>query len=191
MPTDDTTREWREQISTDRRTWTGMIRRMAITLTNGAFWQVVGHLLIDGKTKETREAEVFSGIGFYARPKARANAEALVVFPGGAANPVVVGTRDEDVRKKVANIDQDEAAAYNTVAVLHITKGAQIHARTPGGTAVELAKVSELNDLRAFVAAQFSGAGHAHGVSGAATNSTVPVGIPPTAYAGTDVLKGQ
>lgn len=63
----------------------------------------------------------------------------------------------------------------------------EIHA----GGSDKLALRSELNDLRAYVATQFSGAGHAHHVSGSATDATTPIGVPPTSYPGTQVLKGS
>jgi hypothetical protein len=63
------------------------------------------------------------------------------------------------------------------------------------GGAKKLAFADELNDLRAFTMQQFSGAGHGHGVSGAATNSTLPivtpVDAPTTAYPGSQVLEGK
>lgn len=201
--TGNTSAEWREGTDTPARRLAGLVRRMAVTVTSATFWQVVGHLLFDNRTKETLDAEVFSGGGFYWRPKAGANAEAIVVFPGGPENPVIVGLRDEDLRKKMAQLDQDEAAMVNTQAGVFITSDGFVEARQDGGTGVGLAKVSELNNLRAeyerllaFVNAQFTGAGHVHGVSGATTNSTLPVPpAPPTSapapYAGTQVLLGE
>lgn len=194
---DGTIEDVRAQTTTDRRNTIGMIRRMAVKLTRRPFWQVAGLLLLDRSTKEALNAEVFSGIGFYARPKEGANAEAILGFPGGPENPCIIGTRDEDVRKRVANIDADETAAFNSQAVLRITKAGKILAYLAGqvADAVGLAKASELNNLRAFVMQQFSGAGHGHAVSGAATTTTVPivapVAAPATPYPGTDVLKGQ
>lgn len=192
--TDGTIRDFRNDVSPDRRHVLGSLRRMAVRLTSSAFWKVVGHLLLDG-TEEVRDVEVFSGIGFYARPKKGNRAEALVVFPGGAANPIAVATRDEDSRKIAASIDNDETAMFNTQCGVYATNGGKIEAREPDGTAVELAKASELNNLRAFVMQQFSGAGHVHAVSGAATTAVtpvvLPVPLPSTDYPGTDVLKGQ
>lgn len=191
---DDTIEETRAQGSVDRRHMLGMLRRMTLRVTSTGFWQVAGALLSDGVTREARLAEVFSGIGFYSRPKPGANAESVVGFVGGAENPCIIATREEDTRKRVAAIDQDETATFNTKAILHITKAGKVLAYLAGhvADAVGLAKASELNDLRAFVAAQFTDAGHVHGVSGASTNSTAPVGVPPsTDYPGTSVLNGQ
>lgn len=186
--------DWREEVGTSARRLAGLVRRMAVTVTSGAFWQVLGHLLLDGKP-ETLDAEVFSGGGFYWRPAAGANAEAIVVFPGGPSNPCVVGLRDEGLRKKMADLAQDEAAMVTSQVGVYATAAGTIEARADGGTAVKLAKASELDDLRAFVMQQFAAPGHTHGVSGAVTNSVVPVIVPVvapvTAYPGTSVLKGQ
>lgn len=201
--TGNTSAEWREGTDTAARRLAGLVRRMAVTVTSATFWQVVGHLLLDSKTRETLDAEVFSGGGFYWRPKAGANTEAIVAFPGGPENPAIVALRDEDLRKKMAQLAQDEAAMVNTQAGVYITHDGFVEARQDGGTGVGLAKLSELNDLRTeygklldFVNLQFSGTGHVHGVSGAVTNSVAPVPpAPPThapaPYAGTQVLLGE
>lgn len=193
--TDYTTKDFRDQTSPETRDWRGMIRRVAISLTSAGTWQVIGHLLLDGKTREVRNAEVFGGVGFHARPPAGANAEGIVAFVGGAANPHLIATRDEDTRKKVANIEQDETMAYNTQVGVKMTKDGKIAACAHGATPVGLALESELNDLRAFIMQQFSGSGHVHAVSGGATTATTPVVLPVVApttdYPGTDVLRGQ
>lgn len=189
---DDTTEDSRHQFGTERRSMIGMLRRLVVGVTSGPFWQGIGVLLIDSASKETLRAENFSGIGFYARPAPGANAEMIVGMLGGAENPAILATRDEATRRKFANIDADETMAYNTKVGVRMSKDSKILACSHGGAPVELAKASELNDLRAFVVAQFSGAGHVHGVAGASTNSTAPVGSPPSSsYPGTDVLKGE
>lgn len=198
---DSTIEEVRAQGSVDRRHLMGLVRRVALKLTSGPFWQAVGVLLIDRTTKETIRAEVFSGIGFASRPHPGSNAEAIAVHEGGAENPYFIATRDEDLRKKVfpanAPMQQDETAMFNTQVVSHITKAGKllVHLLGQAASAVGLAKASELNDLRAFVVQQFSSPGHTHTVSGAATTAVVPVVLPvvlPVAtYPGTSVLKGQ
>lgn len=199
--TDESTASLRDRTSPAARDALGMIRRMAITLTDGAFWQVVGHLLFDGVTREPKQVEPYTGVGFYSRPAPGSNAEAIVVHVGGAQNPAIVATRDEDLRKKVfpssAPMGQDEAAAFNTQAVMHVKAG-KVLTYLVGhiADAVGLAKASELNNLRAFVMQQFSGTpGHTHAVSGAATTTTVPVitpvVAPVTSYPGTTVLHGE
>lgn len=199
---DESILDTRGRTSPRARDAAGSIRRMVITLTDGAFWQVAGHLLMDNLTVETKQAEPFTGGGFYSRPAPGANAEAVVAHVGGAQNPTIVATRDEGLRAQVfpasAPMAQDEAAAFNTKAMMYITKLSKVIVSLVGqaASAVGLAKASELNDLRAFVVQQFSGPGHTHAIPGpAATTSTVPVVTPvpaPTsAYPGTQVLKAQ
>lgn len=193
-----TIEETRNHNSVDRRNAIGVIRRMTVRVTSKPFWQVVGALLLDGVTREVRESEVFSGVGFYARPKQGSNVDAIIGYEDGAQNPYIIATRDEGTRRKVAkDCAQDETMAFNTQALLHITKAGKVLAYLAGhlADAVGLAKASELNNLRAFVVQQFSAPGHTHGVSGAVTDSVVPVVLPvvapTTAYPGTTVLKGQ
>ncbi len=130
--TDDTTRDWRDSIGSDRRLDLGRVRRMAVKLTSGAFWQAVGHLLLDSRTRETVSAEVFGAIGFHSRPAAGANAEVVVVFPGGAANPVIVATRDEDLRRAMGDLDQDQTAMFNRIVTV-LCKGSTVEVRTAVG----------------------------------------------------------
>lgn len=130
----NTPQEWRDETSSTRREIRGAVRRMAITLTSGTFWQVLGHLLLDG-TPETRHPEVFSGVGFYGRPKAGHNADAIVVFPGGSSNPVIIATRDEDARRAVAKIAEDETAMFNSATAVTVRANGTVEIRGVGGTA--------------------------------------------------------
>jgi hypothetical protein len=199
--TDGSTKEWRDLLAPLQRGLLGMVRRMAVKLSSGVAWQVAGHLLMNSSSREAVLSEVFSGVGFYGRPKAGHRAEAIVLFAGGeAANPVIVATRDEDSRAAVAGkVDEDETAVFNSQAILHVTKAGKVMAYLAGhiADAVGLAKASELNNLRAFVLQQFpaAGVGHVHATPSGPTTSTtavvVPVGSPSSAYPGTDVLKGQ
>ncbi len=201
--TGNTSVAWRDSTDTPARRLAGLVRRVAVKVTSATFWQVVGHLLFDNKTPETLDAEVFSGGGFYWRPKAGANAEAIVVFPGGPENPVIVGLRDEDLRKKMTHLDQDETAMVNSQVGVFITRDGFVEVREDGGTGVGLATIDELNNLRAeyekllsFVNTQFFGVGHTHVVSGGTTTLTSPVpplapSSAPAPYAGTQVLLGQ
>jgi hypothetical protein len=195
---DQTIEEARNQFSQQNRKFLGMVRRMAVTVTSGAFWQVVGGLLLDGVTKETRAAEPFSGIGFYARPAPGVNAEAIVLNVGAAPeNPVIVATRDEDSRKKFANIAQDETSAYNTRTKILILKTGEVTVgrHTAGDTALRrLAFVDELNDLRAWVINQFTGPGHTHATPSGVTTAVTPfdpTGAPDEEFPGTDILRSQ
>lgn len=190
---DSTIEETRAENSVDRRNALGMLGRMAVRVTSGPFWQGVGALVFG--IPEKRQGEVFSGVGFYSRPAPGVNAEAIFGYPYGPENPVIIATRDEDTRKRVAKINQDETIAYNTVAALLVDKDGHIHAKLHNGTTKRLAFADDLNNLRGFVKQQFFGAGHVHQVTGAATTATtpvvVPVPLPATDYDGTDVLRGQ
>jgi hypothetical protein len=189
---DDTTEDLRRQVGNTMRMLHGMVRRFQVSLTSGALWQGIGILLLDNTTRETVHAEPFTGIGFYSRPAPGVNAEFIVAHLGEAQNPMIVATRDEDTRKRVAKIDQDETMTYNTQVGVRMTKDGEILACAHGGTPVELAKASELNDLRAYVHAQFSGVGHGHPAPGGATTGTTPNGAAPASdYPGTSVLKGE
>lgn len=63
-----------------------------------------------------------------------------------------------------------------------------------GSGAQAMAYKSDVDNLRTWVAAQFSGPGHTHGVSGSSTNSTVPVSAPgptPPSVVGSSVLEAK
>lgn len=131
----DTVDEARHQTSTENRNALGMLRRMAITVTRRPFWQAVGVLLLDGVTREAPNAEVFSGIGFYSRPAPGVRAEAIIGHVGGPENPVILATRDEDTRRRVAQLDQDETAIYNTLATVVVKKTGTVEIRLAAGVA--------------------------------------------------------
>lgn len=189
MTTDSTVADARGQVSTERRDMRGLVRRMAVKLSSGAFWQVLGHLLLDA-TPEVREAEVFSGIGFYARPKAGHRAEAIVVFPGGAANPIVIATRDEDARKAIAKLDEDATAMFNSKTVIVIKPSGAVEIRGANGTAHALPTLADFND---FVS-KYNEHTHYVAVTGTASAQNGVSAIPPalaSSSTGTTVLKAQ
>lgn len=97
----------------------GLIRRMAVTISDAARWQLLGQRGGQGGD-ETVEVENFSGIGFYARPPSSGGKpEAIVAAIGGAKAQVIVATRDEATRAAMAGgIDDDETAVYNSHALL-------------------------------------------------------------------------
>jgi hypothetical protein len=191
--TDDTTRDRRDQSSPAAREAAGLVRKMAITLTSGPQWKCRGYTLLDGQP-EVRRMEPFANVGFFARPKDGANAEAIVAFPDGASNPVIVATRDEDVRKVVAQLNPDETAAFNSTTIILI-KGSTVEIRLAGGVATKLPTLADYEALRAFVNAQFAAAaGHVHATpAGATTTITLAPAQPafPPAATGTQVLKTQ
>lgn len=182
-----TTKDFRGQTAPEVRDWRGMIRRMAIKLTDGSFWQALGHTLTDGKGKEIRHAEVFSGIGFYSRSAAGANSEAIVVFPGGAsADPIIIATRDEDARKAIALLAQDETAMFNRATIIIIHDNGTVEIRSKNGTALKLPTMADFTALVSIL----NGAG-----TGSAT--AIPAAIAayqsahPTWPTGTAVLKAE
>jgi phage gp45-like len=168
----------------------GAIRRMVVTVTSRALWQVTGYE-IDGTT-ETQQAEPFSGIGFYARPAASGKPEAIVVSAAGAKSPAIVATRDEKTRAAVAGgLAADEAIVFSSAAVVHVRANGTVEIRTPGGSAVPLATLADVQALReAFNS-------HVHVLTIAAapgsggTGTAAPTATPAPAPAGTTVLKGQ
>lgn len=197
---DDTIDDVRGRTSPQARSISGIARRMEIRLTAGPLWQVVGHLLMDNRTLETRQAEPFTGIGFYSRPAPGANVDAIVLNIAGAQNPMIVATRDEGLRRAIENergeFAEDESAMFNTAVVACCASTGKFMVSTPGGTPHEIAFASEVNNLRAFTMQQFSGPGHVHAIPGpAVTTSTVPVVVPvaapASAYPGTAVLKAE
>lgn len=177
---DDTVYDARHQHHSERRSMFGTLRRFAITVTRTSFWQGVGLLLIDQKTKETEKAEIFPGIGIYARPPVGTNSEGIVGYLGAdAQNPVWLGVRDEDTRRFV--MDQAHPAAnetflYNSLARLMIRKDGSIVVRFPGAASdIRLATIQDLNGLATYVRAQSGadgGPGHVHATPSGPTTST-------------------
>lgn len=187
--TDDTTRETRDATSSEARGVAGMIRLMAIKLTSAPFWRTVGHLLLDDATEEARDPAMFSGIGFCSRPAAGANAEAIVTFPGGASNPVIIAARDEDARKKHAELAQDETAMFNRLVIAVIKAAGTMEIRTAAGVAAALATKADLAALKAAIVGWTPVAN-----DGGAALKVALVALftgPPVWPAGTTVLKAQ
>jgi len=133
--TDDTIEDRVHARGLEYRGSMNMLRRFGVTVTGDVMWQLVGVILLDQTTKETPSAEVFSGIGFYSRPAPGANAEAITAAVGGAENQVIVATRDEDLRRRMAKLDQDETAIYNTKATVVIKKTGIVEIRLGAGVA--------------------------------------------------------
>jgi hypothetical protein len=142
-------RDLRERVDPFRARVAGSIRRMAITLTAKVLWQLTGHT-IDGVVEVLR-AEPFTGIGFYSRPPATGKPEAIVANLIDADAPVVIAARDEKTRAAaVGEIEADETAVYNSLAILHFKEDGTIEARpVGGGPAVELALKSDLDASKA------------------------------------------
>lgn len=162
-----------QQIGEFRRMVAGVARRMVVRLTSGGVWQATGHLLFGG-VRETREIELWPGIGFFARPpKGGTSAEAAVVNLGGQNNPAIIATRDELTRKKVDDVVDDEAAMYNTVARLHVKADGTIEARTHAGVAIKLPTLADVTKIETAIA----GATITPGDGGATLKATISAGL--------------
>lgn len=157
------------------------VRRMAITLTTQALWQLAGVRNLDGST-ETINIEPFLGIGLFARPPSSGSPEAIVVFAGGPKAGAIVAVRDEKTRQAIAGaLAQDETMLFNSKAVVYAKADGTIEARSASGVALELATKADVTALANFVQALFVGG------SGSAV---VPPGTVPQP-AGTTVFKAE
>lgn len=195
----NTSKDWRDFTSTEAFRLAGMVRRMAVKITNivknaGAapstsFWQLLGHLLLDNTTQETADAEVFSGVGFYARPPADANAEAIVAFPGGPSNPCVVASRDEATRKKVAGAAlQDETFVFNSQVAIRFTASGLIQAYLVVG-GVPPVPLALKSDVDAVITA-YNAHKHLGVTAGVAVSGIPQPGDLAPAAVGSSVLRG-
>ena len=172
----------------------GRARRMAVRFTE-RLWQLTGHK-IEG-VRETIESEPFSGVGFYARPPAGSKtAEAVVISIGESAqHHVIIATRDEAIRQvwtDELDAGADVAAMFTSTTIVLIKPDGTVEIRSKDGTAVPLAKASELQAL----AAAFYGHGHP-GTGAPPTTSynpledPVPDDLTNPGQPGTTVLKAE
>lgn len=142
-----------EQIGEFRRQLAGVVRRMTVRITSGGIWQLAGHLLFSGTQRETREIELFPGIGIYARPpKGSSSAEAITINAGGQNNPAIIATRDEATRQKVDDVSDDESAMYNSVARVYVKADGSVEIRTHGGTAIKLPTFADVQKIKTAIA---------------------------------------
>lgn len=126
--------EFARAIDPDRVGAFGAVRRMAITLTAKALWQLAG-FVIDGKT-EVVKAEPFTGIGIAARPPASGKPEAIVIMVGDANNPMVIAVRDEKTRAAIAGaLAADETMLFNSKAFVHVKASGKVEVGTKLGAA--------------------------------------------------------
>lgn len=168
----------------DKRSLRSMVRRLAVVATSRVLWQLTGVRNLDGTT-EALSVEVFPGIGFYARPPAGSKPEAVVVNVGGANAPAIVATRDEQTRKAVADLAEDEAAMFNSTGGVFVKADGTIEARSVAGTAVALATKADVDNLKAWLVA------HTHaGVTTGVGTSAVAALTPPV-VTGTTKLRGE
>lgn len=174
------------ELDATAREHAGRIRRMCITRSNSALYQITGHTLLDGEP-ETRDAEVFAGVGFAAVPSDAEDAgetEAIVAFVGGPGNPIIIAQRQERARQIVAaDLKADETQLHGAIGtggtIIRIKRDGTVEIRTAGGNAVALAKQADLQTLRNHVAGLLVGG------SGSA------VVVCPGVGTGTTVLKGE
>ncbi len=158
-----------------------MLRRLTVTLTESALWQLAG------ATDEAEEdVEVFSGIGFYARPPVSGtDPEVLRVLVGGkTAHPAVVASRDEKQRvalTAIRDLAPDESASYTTKARVHILADGTVMV-DDGSGAVALATKADVDALASFAGTHT----HPHG-----DPTTGPANGTPPSAAGTSVLRGK
>jgi phage gp45-like len=174
----------------------GMNRKVAITLTDGAKWQVVGQRGGQGGD-ETLRVEAFTGIGFYSRPPASGNPEAIATAIGGAKTLALVAQRDEATRQAVVgDLAEGETAVYNDKALIVVKADGTVEIRLAGGVALPLATKQDLQILRSAIntAVISVGAGGAATINTAcdvAVAALVPPPTPPTWPIGTTQLKAQ
>lgn len=121
MSTRSGPREFAEEVGAAARKHANLVRRMAVRVTSAPLWQLEGHELADGTT-ETPDAEPFTGIGFYSRPPASGNPEAIAVHVGGTGAPLIAATRDEKTRKAMAgDLGTDQTAIYTSGQRVRVT----------------------------------------------------------------------
>lgn len=183
--------ELAKAISPRERGVRGAVRRLFIRATKRVLWQLEGHRF--GGVVEGVDAEPFTGIGFYSRPRTSSRAEAILESIGDAEHAVIVATRDEDLRKlwkALLDANPDVAAMFNSLAGV-IVHGSLVEARSREGEAKSLAFAEKLQRL----ADDFYGHGHpSHGAGPIPTFSPPdPPGDPMVSpgFDGTEVLKGE
>lgn len=159
---------------------------MVVEVAAGALWQLSGH---EGEVED--EVPVFSGIGFASRPPTGSDsAEAIVVYVEGAgSHPIVIATRDEDLRRAldaIKDMAADEAAIFNSQARVHVKANGTVEV-DDGSGAVALATLADVQALRT----SFNGHTHLYNPGpGGAIATAVPAPLAP-APTGTTVLKGK
>lgn len=171
-------------VGEGERRLAGLLRRMIVTRTTSAIWQVQGHRLLDD-TLETRDAEVFAGVGIAARPSSDDDVEAIVAFPQGGAGPIIVATRQEAVRRVMAaDLDADETQLHNSEVLIRIRANGTVEIRSKNGTAQELATKADVVNMRVWLLT------HTHSGGTILGNTGNPLVAPP-AVVGTSVLKAE
>lgn len=152
MSTRDGPEELAEAVGAMARQVAGAIRRMGIGTTVDVRFQVIGHTQLDGST-ETRDADVFSGLGFAARPPDDGAPEAVVVFVGEVARePIIAAMKDEQTRaalfKLAGALAADETAMFNSGALVVIKSTGKIQAKSAAGVAAAVTTHADMIALK-------------------------------------------
>ncbi len=186
-------RELAEAVGTRARDLAGKIRRVVVTRTTGLLWQYLGHdLAVLGGDVETRDAEVFGGVGFASRPSSSGDVEAIIAFVGdGAGSPIIIATRQAASRKVVyADLEADETQIHGAIGeggtIIRIKADGSVEIRSVGGVAGPLATKADLDTLKDAITNAVIVAND----GGASLKSTILTAL--AAWpAGTDVLKAE
>lgn len=173
-----------------------LVRRFTIRATLKGVARLLGYKDDEGNQEED-EADVFPGVGFWARPvDGRGEAIRLLLAHG---HSVVVATRDERTRTALeahVQLAPGETAIFSGAAVVVCRKDGTIEARSWAGTAVPLATLADLQELRDWIAARFDPlSGHTHSASGSGPPAPPPPPNPtnlvPPHPTGTTKLRGE
>jgi phage gp45-like len=169
-----------------------MVRRAVVSTTRDVLWRVLGFEDEDGN-QEFDDAEVFDNVGVHARPASSGRPEVIRLNVGGNENnPVIIASRDRRTLAAVLQalkssdvLGEDETLVYNSQACVHLV-GGEVHAKTPGGTAVALATKA---DVQAIVDVLTGWTVVPNDGGGALQTAAISqlAGVP----AGTTVLKGE
>lgn len=152
----------------------GIVRRVLVTLAgSGPSWQVLGVRSRTGGD-EIFEAELFPGVGIFARGSS--STEAVVVNASGSKVPMIVATRDEETRKKVASqVGEGETAIFNGAGIVILKSDGTIHVRSHGGSALAIPTMADYNALKSWLAVHTHiGVTTGAGVTGAPSAPVVP-----------------
>lgn len=169
------------------RVMRGMVRRFTVSTSRLPIWRLLGVRGADGDD-EVVSAEVFSGVGFAARPAAAGTPEVIAVTVGGSKAVVVVASRDEKtlagIRATMGELAAGDTLVYSSAAIVHVRANGTVEVRTPAGTAGALARQQNLEALRAAI----QNAVISPGDGGAALKTAI---LAATWTDGTTVLKGE
>lgn len=134
-----TAKDFKSEQSPSSRMNASRIRRLLVSVTSSVFWQLLGPKSHENEGRQgTLDAEVFSGIGFYSRPRTTDKTEAVLASVGDARHSVIIATRNESVRRAIADLQADETAIFTSDGIIVIKADGTIEARSKDGTAQKL-----------------------------------------------------